>query len=384
MKKMAIVAVGYNRPKSMERLLRALERAEYDSDEVKLYISIDHSGTDDVERMAEAFQWSHGDKEVRTYPERMGLKKHILHCGSFLEEYDAIAVFEDDVVPAPGFYMFMKESVERYADEEDIAGISLYSYLWNGFIGVPFVPEYTEHDVYFIQYAQSWGQIWMKKQWKAFTDWLREHDTDLQPQENMPSKVARWPKSSWLKYHIKYCVDTNKFFVYPYRGLATCYSEVGEHAASHYTHVQIPMMMGMKIGYRLPLLGDEHTVKYDSFLERIPECKVDGIAPEELCMDLYGMREGYMGRRYVVSSKTLPYKVVKSYALELRPQELNVFENIEGTDVHLYDTSEPDRPRLKDSEVSRFRYYFRLYEKTPMLLRLIKDKVTQKINRIRK
>ena len=37
----AIVAVGYNRPDSMENLLKSIVNAEYESDNVDLIISID-------------------------------------------------------------------------------------------------------------------------------------------------------------------------------------------------------------------------------------------------------------------------------------------------------------------------------------------------------
>ena len=47
--KKAIIIIGYKRRDSIERLLRSLERANYDGDTVDLVFSIDNSGTRIVE-----------------------------------------------------------------------------------------------------------------------------------------------------------------------------------------------------------------------------------------------------------------------------------------------------------------------------------------------
>ena len=161
MGKYAIVAIGYNRADSMQRLLNSLSKVEYDGDDVSIIISIDNSGTDFVEKCADKFVWDFGEKIVKTYPERLGLRNHILSCGNFLKDYDAMAVFEDDIVVAPGFYMYMKETVAKYESDDRIAGISLYNHLWNVNAKLPFQPQCSPYDVYFLQFAQSWGQIWM-------------------------------------------------------------------------------------------------------------------------------------------------------------------------------------------------------------------------------
>ena len=75
MKKLAILAIGYNRVDSISRLLESLNVANYGGDQVPLIISIDNSGSDDVEKYANQFLWKHGEKIVKTYPERLGLRK---------------------------------------------------------------------------------------------------------------------------------------------------------------------------------------------------------------------------------------------------------------------------------------------------------------------
>lgn len=79
MARFAVVVVGYNRVKGLERLSEMLDKAIYD-EPVDLIFSIDNSGVETVVEFANKFEWHHGEKKVRTFEERQGLKKHILQC----------------------------------------------------------------------------------------------------------------------------------------------------------------------------------------------------------------------------------------------------------------------------------------------------------------
>lgn len=374
MSRYALVVIGYNRANSICRLLFSLEKAEYGGEDIDLIISIDNSGKEDVFDCAVDFTWTHGKKRIVTYPERQGLRRHILHCGDFVNDYEAIAVFEDDVIAAPGFFSYMKEAVEFYSKDDRIAGISLYTHLWNVHVNMPFEPAYSRYDAYFFQFAQSWGQIWMNKQWKEFRDWYTLHDEEFEAQDNIPDTVSGWPRTSWLKYHVKYCIEKNKFFVYPYRALSTCFSDVGEHVERKTTFLQVPMLQGDKTVYLFPELSASDAVKYDAFFERISSECIDGISADDICFDLYGSRRTYLNKRYIISKKGLPYKVLRSYALELKPHEINVLNDVEGTDLFLYDSTVRNVTRKTKSSIA-FRYYFRLYGKTKILLKLAVENI---------
>ena len=56
----ALVVVGYNRPKSMRRILDSLNRAQYDYTEIPLVISIDNSEMTVSEKKRRAFSGSMG------------------------------------------------------------------------------------------------------------------------------------------------------------------------------------------------------------------------------------------------------------------------------------------------------------------------------------
>lgn len=105
MYKYGIVAIGYKNQAGMIRLLNALSTADYSTSDICLIISIDKAENDKVKEIADEFTWAYGEKKVVTFPQRLGLRNHVLQCGDYLNIYDldAIAIFEDDTLPACGF-----------------------------------------------------------------------------------------------------------------------------------------------------------------------------------------------------------------------------------------------------------------------------------------
>ena len=150
MEKIALVIIAYNRISSLKRLLQSLEQGYYDEeDNVPLIISIDKSNTDEVERFADEYEWEFGDKIVVKHQQNLGLKRHVLSQGKWLEEYDAIVVLEDDVVIAQDYWHYVKQCVVRYQHMDEIAGISLYGFSVNYHLFHPFIPLHKdENDVY--------------------------------------------------------------------------------------------------------------------------------------------------------------------------------------------------------------------------------------------
>lgn len=353
--KIAICVVGYNRLESIQRNLESLIRAYYPSGEnVHLYISIDKSDSDIVASYADSFVWPNGEKTVIRHQENLGLRKHILSCGNLLEHYDALIVLEDDVVVSPDFYNYSMQCVEKYAEDDNIAGISLYSFRVNPFCRIPFIPMPVDSDIYLVQMAQSWGQVWMKNQWFEFKKWYECNQHDFQLQDNLPQSICLWPKSSWLKYHDKYCVEQRKFFVYPYIARSTCFSDAGVHIKESNTIHQVPIVYNKCDSLRL-----SPSVCYDIFMERIGLAEKFGIDENDLCVDYYGLKQNRDSRRYLLTRRRLPYKCLRQFGLQLRPYEWNIILGIKGSDLFLYDTSSINsKPKSHSSEASQLSYIY--------------------------
>lgn len=381
MSKLALIVVAYNRENGMLRLLHSLENALYRSDPVTLIISIDNSGSDSVLTAADRFHWSHGEKRIRTFSERQGLRKHILSCGDFLKEFDAVAVFEDDIIVSPDFYDYMVAAVEYYRDDENIAGISLYTPATNWNAQLPFIHSYGKSDVFFMQYAQSWGQIWMKKQWQAFADWYSENKDFPVKGDHIPFWVTTWKDTSWLKYHIKYCIETDKFFVYPNVSLTTCFNDVGEHSkkANHSNQVQLLTCSGKS--YTFEKMNSESVI-YDAFFEREG---LDRYLGPNLCTDIYGTKRDYSSYDLLLTTKSLPYKVIRSFGLQLRPHENNIIYSVNGRDIFLYDLhqngSGAKRKHPFDRDYDTVSYYFNITSNWKRMFCYIMGKIKGKIKK---
>ena len=342
MEKIAIIAIAYNRVRSLERLLASLSAAHYGSEQVPLIISIDKSDTDEVERYADSFAWQAGPKTVVRHERNLGLKAHILSQGRWLDEYDAVVILEDDVVVARDFWNYVRQTVTRYGDNDEVAGISLYGFAVNYHVRRPFVPLRTSDDVYFMNCASSWGQVWMRRQWRCFESWLASH-ADFTYSPALPLSILSWKAQSWLKYHTRYCIEENKYFVFPYVSYSTNFSDLGVHVDVQNSLYQVPLMQGRSGTLRLP--GNvSDGVAYDGFFENKALYAALGVAEADCCLDLGGANGNRVGKRYWLTTGRHPYAVKRSYALVRRPVESNVLEDCAGSGIYLYDTHEAAAP----------------------------------------
>lgn len=347
----AIVTIAYNRPDSLTRLLNSLKKVDYEGHNVPLIISIDYSGDDSVYKVADAFRWDFGEKKVIKHASNLGLKKHVLTCGDLVADYDALIVLEDDLIVSKAMYSYTYAAVEKYKDNDNIAAISLYSKGWNETAWKPFNPAITCFDTYFVQIAESWGQVWMKNDWQNFRKWYENNCEPFSYSPGVPKDVCEWDSKSWKKYHIKYCVDNNKFTVYPYRSLTTCASEQGEHIKVTNNDFQVPLLETSQRQYNFADFDDENAVKYDAHLERI------FTDMDDTCIDLYGQKKDFGSYRYIITPRCLNYKIVDTYGLSLRPHEENILFEISGNYFVKYDLGIENKNSPIFKSETELRYY---------------------------
>lgn len=341
-----IVVVGYNRPFALKRLLNSLSKAVYEQP-CDLIISLDYwEDQNQLIRISEEYIWENGKKQIRAFQESQGLKKHILQCGDLTDRYDAIIVLEDDLVVSEGFFQYVCEAVEFYYNDENIAGISLYTHRTNPGNGRPFEAQFNGKDVFFMQYAMSWGQCWTRKMWKKFRNWY-EQNPIMVKDGIVPDYVMEWNQQSWLKYYIRYTVENNLFYVYPYFSLTTNSSEVGEHNLQNSSAYQVPMEYGNIKGYRFADVNN--AVKYDAYFERILDKRDNKIKSKKILLDLYGMRKVFFDADILVSTQILNYRIIDSLELKYRPQEVNWFISEKGNGIYVYDLANKEKNRGKNT-----------------------------------
>lgn len=349
----AIIAVAYNRVDSLCRLLCSLQNAWYGDDHPTLIISIDKSDTDVVEKFADTYDWPHGCKIVKKHEHNLGLRAHMLSLGDWFTQFDALVILEDDIVVSPAFYNYTRQAIDKYFASPEVAGISLYSFATNYINGTPFSPIVNEFDGYFINCAMSWGEVWMKNQWLEFYEWYLEHQNfDNEP--HLPECLYKWNKS-WLKYHTRYCIERDKYFLYPYISLSTNFSDPGTHyVGNQYTTYQTVLQQGIK-SYSFPT-SVAQAICYDGFFENKSLYNTLGLTEEECCIDLYGTKRNRMRRKFWLTTDIVDMPIVRSFGIAYKPLEQNVFQNVKGNDIFLYSVNQKRVKVKHNTSVLLYRY----------------------------
>lgn len=375
----AIVVVGFNRPESIKRCLQYLQNAKYDFSNIDLLISIDgYRNNSEKQRVLESievaneFHWQFGNKFVRAQSENMGLKKHVLKCGSYVNEYDALIMLEDDIVVSEGFFHYTKEALNYYNNDKNIAGISLYSHQKNFTTGERFSPINDGSDIFFLQIASSWGQVWTKKQWNNFEKWLNDNKIIDLSNANIPNNIAKWPESSWLKLFIKYMVDKKLFFVYPRCSQSTNFTDSGTHNKKTSTLYQVDIMYGdAKKNYTFQSFK-KSVSKYDVFFESL---YLKGFISEKYKLDFEKVHINFYGNKKITNGYELSCNhgepLIDSYALSFKPYELNILNSLSGNDLYLYEVTGEQKNTLN---IKRERYL-----EYPFIAKLTIKKIIRKV-----
>ncbi len=361
-----IVVIAYNRKQPLLRLLKSVAKAHYPSNNITLHISIDWSSiSNEIEKVANAFEWNHGNKIVDVKKENQGLLKHVLSCGELTKQYESIVVLEDDLIVAPDFYQYAQKANAFYSDDEKVAGVSLFTYSVEENNFYPFQPIQDDSDVHFIQVASSWGQAWTNAQWSKFKTWLIEN-----PQGKeilLPDYILKWGSNSWKKLFVNYLIDTDRYFVFPTTSYSSNFEEEGTHA-SQTGLFQVPMKLGVS-NPRLKKWRDSNAI-YDVYFELIPSaCKriIAQFETVDLEVDLFGTKPVSRIKSDYVLTIRKGENPEKRYGANMQPLIHNVIFEIEGSDIFLIkkanlpEQDEPDRFLKLSSSMQKLRQNTRTF-----------------------
>lgn len=373
--RIAVVAIGYNRLKGLARLLGSVNDAVYDIPDVPLFISIDASGDQELYEYVRAFEWTHGPKYVNIQQERLGLKKHIFQCMSLSKYFKGVIILEDDIFVSPYFYHYACMTLDKYGDDERVAGIALYRNEYDGYSNIPFIPLNNGLDVFAWKSVCSWGEMLNERMWLQFSEWLMKWDEDFE-KIDMNETIKGWSRA-WSKFFYAFLVSQNKYFLFPYESLTTNFNDAGGEHGGGEPIVQVSLQQGRR-NYQFS--DFDKLVKYDIYGHNEEIADWLGINRKEITVHFY-MNNRRTNCRYILGHTGLPYKVIKGFALSMRPWELNIKNNILGNDIILYDRGSSDNIALRQGKY-RFiflMYFFGRYKKHFSFLFVFKNY----INRIR-
>ncbi|MEN8226431.1 MAG: glycosyltransferase family A protein [Bacteroidota bacterium] len=331
MKQPAIIAIGYNRPESIKRLLNSIAKADYgDYTDIQLIISIDGGGGSNVREIASGFEWVRGEKTIIEHPENLGLRKHILSCGDLSEKYGSVIILEDDCLVSKNFYLYSTRAIEFYHTDKRIAGIGLYSFQYNENAYLPFSPLIDGNDVYFMQVPCSFGQAWTSEQWSAFKAYYNAH-VEITDDDLIPVSVKSWPESSWKKYFAKYMAEKNKYFVYPQVSYSTNFADPGEHWNNNLTFFQVQLEHQITPDFKFIPFDDSQN-KYDAYFEMLPDCLIYHGAKinEDTSIDIFGTKNmDRIQHKFLLSSR-VSNNPRKTFGVCMRPLWQNIIQEDKG------------------------------------------------------
>jgi len=358
--KPAIVVVAYNRPESLKRLLASLAGL-HGAVDVPLVISIDAGGNQfaQVLAVAEQFEWLYGEKRIVVRERPYGLINHVFACGDLVDEFGAIMLLEDDLVVSPMAYRYVPDALNFYADDPQIAGISLNALWFHGITHEPFTPYLDDGDVFFMQIAWFQGQAYTQQQWARFREWRETADPTILPSDNMHELFQTFPSTDWFPHKTKYLVQTNRFYAFPRESLSTNFGDSGTHVQGT-KFFQVPLQT-RRTSFRFQPLADSVAV-YDSFQEMLPERVnrlTDQFAGYDFSVDLNGTRsQANIPTEFVLTTQEMRHPLT-TFGMEQRPLLANIIHNQPGSGINFGHTADLDlswRARLRAA--SRCHAYF--------------------------
>ncbi|MFY0672727.1 MAG: hypothetical protein JXQ87_04960 [Bacteroidia bacterium] len=330
----SIVIPIYTRLQSLKRLLWSIEKAKIPHN-TRLVFRYHKGATEAVIKYIENYKWINGEKRIIHDEERIDLDENLRRCGDLSLEYDSIIILEDDSLVSPYFYDFAIKALEFYGVNQNIAQISLYNYTKNSISGLPFSTINQQYDAFAIQKTSTRGQLFTKKQWSNFRNWLAQKNI---VEVFTPSYIQKFGHENWEFQHNQYLIDQGLYSIWPQISLSSNQGKTGTHHPNNIDagFFQVPLQNHL---FEYKFVSLEDCYKYDAYFELEPEhytalAQKHNISLEDFTIDLQGFKPISYGGKYWLTSK--PCKnAIATFSDELKPIELNILWENAGTEISL-------------------------------------------------
>ena len=251
-----------NRPRSLERLLRSLTKAEYGEKEcITLDIWIDKGVGKEYEEVLEVgrgFVWEYGEKNVHERMEIAGLYEQWIYTWETIEKDDVgkgkdrkikemVVILEDDLEVSAQYWRWLKGVRWRYGGRKKVGGYSLQRatlrpmQIKGKFSGGLKVPE--EYEAYAYLLVGTWGFSPIAERWIEFRRWYEDMRAEgkkpyvdgLMPTNWYKSQEGKEgvAKNMWSMWWIKFADEMKMFTIYAnlpdQKTLAANWKEKGLH-----------------------------------------------------------------------------------------------------------------------------------------------------------
>jgi hypothetical protein len=239
-----IRVIAFDRPGSLERLLKSLSQARYGGEKISLVVSIDLPAVNTSEEavagrkasieLAQKFEWIHGDYQVEVLDEHRGLVGQWIYGWNPQSDSEIQIVFEDDLEVSKSWFTWTRQAINRYyVDKQEhdprLFGISLQSQ--HTILGESVERKYGAHHtselipadqhLYRYQLVGTWGTILFPQQWREFVKWY--NDKQRLSSSRFPACVPNvysnvWymnrPGKIWSQWMIRFAFEKGYYMLY--------------------------------------------------------------------------------------------------------------------------------------------------------------------------
>lgn len=171
----------FNRPDKLEQVLSALKTQDIDRLIVFVDGPRDHADVQLVERcMTIATNVGWVDKELHFEEQNRGLPGLSKNIGAILNTYRSAVFLEDDCLPMPGFYSFMRQALFHYQAEKKVFSIGGYQPL-----GQKHFRNYP-YSLISVWRFTCWGWATWRDRWKSVSPYLSKYSKLFDGLKNVP------------------------------------------------------------------------------------------------------------------------------------------------------------------------------------------------------
>ena len=284
-----VAVITFNRPRSLQRLLTSLTKAQYHCAKVDLLIVIDNpvkatSNNRLVVDLAQKHHWPHGSKIVIRRIRRAGLSLSWFEL-PYSTSHKYLAIFEDDMEVNPFYFDFFSilHAAGMLDGTKSPTGFCLHPNDWE---------LYNKKDCHSSSFSRylyespepcNWGPIWKTDEWAQFLEWValtKEHGelpyirNDTALNWNLYLDQGKDVQSSWVwkynwlfnKVQIRYTFKTCDLLFPQEVFFAINHKEPGEHFKTKFDIENDPKLLAFDYALVISRLEAEKSLQAAKFV----------------------------------------------------------------------------------------------------------------------
>jgi len=181
MNQLPCVIFAFDRPKLLEKTLENLR--EQKVDRLVVFIdgprdSLDNENVEKCQSLAREVNWA--EKELYFSEENHGLSGLTGNIDKVFKEYRWAVFIEDDCLPMPGFYPFMRKALEHYQFSDQVFSIAGYQPIKSGYFR-----NYSKNLVSCTRFM-CWGWATWQNRWNLIFPYQKEYTNLFENLRSIP------------------------------------------------------------------------------------------------------------------------------------------------------------------------------------------------------